>query len=244
MHRRDFLGIMGSGLAGLLLPGKSFSDEGVVANAPEPERVTAGNLWIYDATNYVTDRELKECRQGVVRNFEDVGIEIQNSQIVRDFFPELSGLDVLIYLVDEYNSVIPSGLFGIYDHNFFESMTGVLTENFRENSVSDIYSLLRNQIGFPYSPVIARENTGIIPLQILFGPKADRSTRLRELTNYLTHETAHRFWAMDVDEPVTDMMYNNKLVFSKKSFSDLTIRGMKDYIKRFRAQKSSLSYQR
>ena len=162
MHRRDFLGIMGSGLAGLLLPGKSFSDEGVVANAPEPERVTAGNLWIYDATNYVTDRELKECRQGVVRNFEDVGIEIQNSQIVRDFFPELSGLDVLIYLVDEYNSVIPSGLFGIYDHNFFESMTGVLTENFRENSVSDIYSLLRNQIGFPYSPVIARENTNLL----------------------------------------------------------------------------------
>ena len=89
MHRRDFLGIMGNGLAGLLLPGKSFSDEGAVA----------GNLYSLNLSKTLDPRISEEALKEAVTLYGHIGINFEEVMSVNSP-PNLSGLDQCMVFYD------------------------------------------------------------------------------------------------------------------------------------------------
>src|SRR3989344_7309821 len=89
MHRRDFLGIMGSGLTGLLLPGKSFSDEGAVA----------GNLYSLNLSRTLNPRISEEALKEAVTLYGYIGINFKEVMSVNSP-PNLSGLDQCMVFYD------------------------------------------------------------------------------------------------------------------------------------------------
>lgn len=141
------------------------------------EIVFAGNLYFYKAGNLLTPDEYRNIAHSVKKNFEAIGIKFKSVDIIENrHFPNLEGLDILIYLLDSYDG--SSSRFGISD----------MVYN---------YSKLKSILTFSYDEVTSEANTGYIIFDKINeicrnkNPEYDREQMLIAIIQLATHEIGH-----------------------------------------------------
>lgn len=164
------------------------------------ETVTAGNLYFYRATDYISHDEMEYVALAVQNNFDRVGIAFKSVSVIEgQQFPPLSGLDILMYVIDDKTET----LFGISDS---------LPDNNK-----GLYTRLQSELHFPYTDVTSKAHTGILGPRFVLGmdvhenftegireycrqrhPQVTLEQELRYFTQTATHEIAHGLGAAHI----------------------------------------------
>ena len=213
-------------------PSLSIKKDNVVEND-----VYAGNLYIHNATDYLTGQELENIVKNTRRNFDEAGIYFNDVSMGKDF-PKLDGLDIMIYMVDGE----AEGNFGIgeeehvpYPERFFYKETD------RTN-----YEVLKEKIGFPYDLDVSKTHTGFVSpdsVPIIIEKIADKPSRtqiLNALEQLTTHEIAHGLGAVHLAkslEPVYGHFLGDQHPTLNYEFHPKNVEKMKRFITKARSMR-------
>ncbi len=156
-----------------------------------------GNFYLYKGTPNLSISELEKIMQGSARYFQDIGFLFNEQKVIQGLeFPELSGLDVLLFFVD-------------YSPSFCAAQ-------FRPTSVQ--WVLMKSQVNggeVPYDKRTLETNTGFVAFNdavelhdryLRESVNPNRPTydslipdeKIKYFASIAAHESAHAFAALDI----------------------------------------------